>query len=79
MKPLLMRERDACAYVGLSRMSLRRHGPKPIRIGRCVRWPVSALDGWLAARLQKTHREDADAATQRAVDAIRQARRPHAR
>lgn len=79
MTPTLLRERDAAAYLGLSRMSLRRHGPKPIKIGRLARWPVAALDAWLASRISAAHRVSADQATERAVDAIRKARNAAAR
>lgn len=79
MTPLLLRERDAAEYLGLSRMSLRRHGPKPIKIGRLARWPVADLDAWLAARRKASHRATADAATEIAVDAIRKARAAAAR
>ena len=79
MTPTLLRERDAADYLGLSRMSLRRHGPKPIKIGRLARWPVAALDAWLAARVKAAHRASADQATEQAVNAIRKARASAAR
>jgi predicted DNA-binding transcriptional regulator AlpA len=74
-----LRERDAATYLGLSRMSLRRHGPKPLKIGRCVLYPVTMLDAWLASHTQQMHRATADEATERAVNAIRQARDSKAR
>lgn len=70
MNPLLLRERDAAEYLGLSRMSLRRHGPKPIKIGRLARWPVADLNAWLAARRKASHRAAADAATETDVAAV---------
>lgn len=70
MNPLLLRERDAAEYLGLSRMSLRRHGPKPIKIGRLARWPVADLDAWLAARRKASHRATADAAPETDVAAV---------
>lgn len=77
--PAALRENDAATYLGLSRMSLRRHGPKPIKVGRCVVYPVTVLDAWLASRTHQMHRADADAATEKAVNDIRQARNPKAR
>jgi predicted DNA-binding transcriptional regulator AlpA len=79
MTPTLLRERDAADYLGLSRMSLRRHGPPPIKIGRLARWPVAALDAWLASRINAAHRASADQATEQAIDAIRKARKAAAR
>lgn len=74
--PAGLRETDAARYLGISRMTLRRHGPPPVRIGRTVVWPRAALDDWLASRTPASQRADPDAATERAVHAIRQGRSP---
>ena len=40
--------------LGVSVRTLRRltdagHGPKPIRVGRCLRWRLSEVSDWIAA------------------------------
>jgi predicted DNA-binding transcriptional regulator AlpA len=79
MTPAGLRETDAAAYLGISRMSLRRHGPPPVRIGRAVVWPRATLDQWLASKSATAPAMDADQATERAIDAIRQNRTPSPR
>lgn len=79
MTPAGLRENEAAAYLGISRMTLRRHGPAPVRIGRAVVWPRAALDQWLATKQAGSQGADPDIATQRAVDAIRQGRAPSPR
>lgn len=80
MTPAGMRINEAAAYLGISRNTLKRHGPKPVRLGpRTVVWTRASLDAWLASKSATTARADADAATEIAVHAIRQARNPKAR
>jgi predicted DNA-binding transcriptional regulator AlpA len=74
--PAGLREKDAALYLGVSRMTLRRHGPPPVRIGRAIVYSRAALDDWLASRAEPVNGADPDAATQRAVHAIRQNRPP---
>ena len=74
--PAGLRENDAAAYLGVSRMTLRRHGPAPVRLGRAVVWPRATLDAWLASRSATGNGADPDAATERAIDAIRKDRPP---
>lgn len=79
MTPGGMRAKAAAEYLGISRNSLLRHGPKPVRIGGCVVWTRASLDAYLASRSATVQRADADAATENAVNAIRKNRNPHAR
>lgn len=73
--PAGMRVREAAAYVGVSRNTLLRYGPKPIRIGpRTVVWTRAILNAWLAAKADQNFRHDADTATENAINAIRKAR-----
>lgn len=79
MTPAGPRENDAAAYLGVSRMTLRRHGPAPVKIGGCVVWPRATLDAWLASRSATGNGADPDAATKRAINVIRKNRPPSSR
>lgn len=74
-----LRTNAAASYLGISRNSLLRHGPKPVRIGGCVVYPVAMLDAWLQAKTSTARKADTDAATESAVNAIRQDRKAKAR
>ena len=50
----MVNARTAAAIVGVSRRSWSRfvaegRAPKPIRLGRCVRWRVAEIRNWIAA------------------------------
>ncbi len=52
--PLLVRERDLPALLGLSRATIRRamaagRFPKCIRIGKCCAWKMRDLEAWIDA------------------------------
>jgi excisionase family DNA binding protein len=45
---------ELARHLGISLRHLRRldssgHLPKPLRLGRSVRWPVGEIEAWLAA------------------------------
>jgi predicted DNA-binding transcriptional regulator AlpA len=53
LAPLLIREKDLPALLGLSRATIRRamaagRFPQCLRIGRCVAWRRADVDRWLA-------------------------------
>ena len=58
----LLRLRDVCQLVGLSRSTIYKRladhqFPKPIRLGRMVRWPKQAVTAWWQA--QEAHEPNA--------------------
>ena len=55
---LLLDAKEAAHRVGISIRTLRRladagHGPRPLRVGRCLRWRITDLDAWIAAGCPK--------------------------
>jgi predicted DNA-binding transcriptional regulator AlpA len=55
---LLLDAKETAHRVGISIRTLRRladagHGPRPLRVGRCLRWRIADLDAWIAAGCPK--------------------------
>jgi hypothetical protein len=58
VRPVVLRERDAAVYVGMSahwlhacRAGRATDGPAYLRAGRSVRYRIADLDAWLASRV----------------------------
>jgi len=53
-RPLALSARQLAERLGVSLRHVRRMDsagllPRPVRLGRAVRWPVDEVDGWLKA------------------------------
>jgi predicted DNA-binding transcriptional regulator AlpA len=79
MMPAALRCADAAAYLGVSRGTLLRHGPAPVKIGGCKVWVRVSLDQWLDSKAAKNVATNADLAVTGAIHAIREARQADAR
>ena len=54
LEPLVVNSTGLARLLGVSKASVERlHAgaqlPRPVRLGRCVRWPVAEIQAWLAA------------------------------
>lgn len=51
--PQQLAERLHVPQTTLTDWRYRRRGPSWLRVGRLVRYPVAAVDAWLAAQMQR--------------------------
>jgi hypothetical protein len=47
MRPITLRADSAAALLDVPVSTLRKHGPKPVRLGRHDVWRVSDLENWV--------------------------------